>query len=184
MSNQYFNFAYDPVRQGYDSNTWNTILGVPVVINNQLSLEKAEIIHYADLLRGDAIFNISMSAPAVGDDVKIGFSEEISGSISYFRVIDDVLEAVVSNGTTLKTQVIDWDTTWSNTNIEFRVWWEAGSVKFYIEGQLMANFGEISTLDVPIITIPNVPMSLYLYNDSADPLSVKYITVKGVQSLV
>jgi hypothetical protein len=184
MSNQFYTFAYDPVRQGYDSNTWNTILGVPVVINNQLTFKAAGAQHFADILRGDAIFNISISAPAAGDDIQVGFMGQNGASYAYFNIVDDVLTAETSDGVTTKTVTIPWSTAWSNTNTEFGIKWETGLVTFSIGGQYQAKIGETSTLDVPTSTVPGDPMSLYIYSNSTNPLSLKYIDIKSIQSLI
>jgi hypothetical protein len=174
MSNQYFSFYYDPLRQGYDSNTWNTILGVPTVVNNQLTFKAAAAQHFADILRGDAIFNISISAPAAGDDIQVGFMGQNGASYAYFNIVDEVLTAETSDGVTTKTVTIPWSTAWTDTNTEFGIKWETGLVTFSISGQYQAK-SEV---------VPNDPMSLYLYSDSNNPLLLKYIDVKGIQSLI
>ena len=180
MANQYFNFYYDAVRQGYDSNTWNTLLGVPVVLSNQLTLTGASIMHFADILRGDAVFNINVSEPTAGDDAKIGFKEENGDIFAYFKILNDVLTAETSNGTTVESIAITWEDIWTSTNTEFRIKWEAGAVHFYIGGQWKATIGDESDLNVPVSVVPGTPMSLYLYNDSNDPLKLKYISIKGI----
>ena len=184
MSNQYFNFYYDPVRQGYDANTWNTVLGAPVVNSNQLKFQNSGAIHFADILRGDSVFNINISAPAAGDDIKVGFIEANKGEFAYFKVADDVLTAETYDGVTTKSIVIDWDGDWSLTNTEFGIKWEAGMVIFSIGGAIKATVSTNSLLDVPKSIVPSDPMNLYVYSDSTNPLLLKYINIKGIQSLM
>jgi len=175
MSNQYFNFSYDPIRQGYDSTTWNTILGVPVVAAGKLSIANAGIIHYADILRGDFIFNVNISAPAAGDDIKIGLIEYNKDAYLYFKIEDDVFTAETSNGVDTNSISLTWDSSWDNTDTEFRIKWEAGDVTFFIGGQFKATLSDI--------TIPGDPLSLYVYSDSTNPLLLKYIDAKDIQSM-
>lgn len=184
MSNQYFNFYYDPVRQGYDLNTWKTLLGIPAVVGNQLTLANAGVIHFADILRGEATFNINISTPVAGDDIKVGFKEENKDEFAYFKVADDVLTAEISDGTTVESVAITWNTDWNLTNTEFKIKWEAGKVTFSIGGVVKAQIGEQSTLNIPVSTVPNDPMNLYIYSDCANPLLLKYIDVKGISSLM
>lgn len=184
MSNQLFNFYYDPIRQGYDSNTWSTLIGAPVVVGNKLSLDGAGILHFADLLRGDVTFNINMATPQAGDDVKIGLTEYNKGAFLYFKVADDILTAESSDGTTTYSVAIDWNTDWNGADTEFRIKWEAGTASFSIGGNIKATLSETITLDIPITAIPGDPMSLYVHNDSAGALLIKYIEVKGVESSI
>ena len=182
MSNQYYNFCYDPVRQGFDANTWATITGTPTLANNKLVLEGAGILHFADILRGDAVFSINISAPAAGDDKKWGFAEYNKGAHLYFKVADDVFSVESSDGTTTKTTDIDWVSDWSDTNTEFRIKWEAGMATFYVGGQLKATLNDTYALGVPTIAIPGDPMYLYAASDSSQAMKLNYIDVKGVQS--
>lgn len=182
MANQYFNFYYDAVRQGYDTNTWTTLSGAPVVAANQLKLDGAGILHFADLLRGDASFSVSMAAPAAGDDAKIGLTEYNKGAYLYFKVADDVLTAECSDGTTIKSVVIPWVADWTDTDTVFRIKWEAGMATFFIGGQLKVTMNDLSVLDIPDTVIPGDPMSLYIFNNSAAPLLINYIEVLAIQS--
>ena len=184
MSNQYFNFYYDPVRQGYDANTWNTTLGAPIVASNQLKFQNAGAIHFADILRGEVTFNINISAPVAGDDIKLGLVEANKGEFAYFNVTDDVLTAQTSDGTTTYSVVIDWDTDWSATNTEFKIKWEAGLVTFSVGGNIKATISTSSTLGVPVSVVPSDPLNIYVFSDCTDPLLLKYVDVKGVQSLM
>lgn len=185
MSNQYFSFYYDPVRQGYDTNTWNTITGVPVVVAGQLKLDNAGIIHFADLLRGEAVFSLNFTEPQAGDDVKVGFIENNKGEYAYFKIADDVLTAEISNGTNSKTSVIPWVADWTSVNTEFKIKWEAGLVTFSIGDQFKVCLDDTSGTDaIAELSVPGDPMSLYAHCDSTSPLFINYIDVKGVQSML
>lgn len=175
MSNQYFSFAYDPIRQGYDSNTWSTISGAPSVVSNVLSLQTASIIHFADILHGDATFSINISEPAVGDDIEFGFYDINQLAGLGFRITDDALFVDTFFGSEITSVAIDWDTAWSNEYTDFRIKWEAGRGVFYING-----IERVVTSD---ISVPGNALNLYVSSDSTNPLSLKYINVKGVQNL-
>ena len=184
MANQYFSFYYDPVRQGYDTDTWTTLSGVPVVAANKLSLTNASILHFADLFRGDVSFKINIAEPTAGDDRKIGLTEYNQGSFLYFKIADDVLTAESSDGTTTKSVVIPWNSDWTSADTVFRIKWEAGMATFFIGGQFKVTLNDASSLDVPTTVIPGGPLSLYVDNVGAGALLVSYIEVLGVQSAI
>jgi hypothetical protein len=174
MSNTYSNFYYDPVRQGYDTTTWTTLLGVPAVVASQLSLHAAGIIHFADLLRGEAAFNVSFHAPTAGDNTKFGFIQLNKDAHLLFKIAENVLTAESSNGTTTNSVVIAWDSTWTNANTEFKIKWEAGRATFSIGGQYKTVIEDAS--------IPGDPLSIYAYSNNATSLLINDIIVKGIES--
>ncbi len=182
MSNQTFSFYYDPTRQGYDANTWSTVSGTPVVVANHLVLDGASIIHFADLLRGDAYFSLNIQTPAAGALDSFGFTLSNKVSMVGFTVVDDVVSVIVTNGSTTKSQVIVWNTNWSNKDIVYRIKWEAGMVTFYIDGQLKATLNDLYTLGIPTVIVPGDPMSLFADSDSTNPVLINYIEVKGIES--
>ncbi len=173
MSNKFFNFYYDPVRQGYDTNTWSTLSGVPAIAANQLNLLNASIVHFADLLRGDVTYDCTFHAPTAGDDTKFGFIELNKNAYLYFKIAGNVLTAEASDGTNTKSVVINWQSTWTNAKTDFRVKWEAGRAQFYVNGNLEADINDIS--------VSGDPMSLYALSNTT-VLHINYIIVKGVQS--
>ena len=74
MSDTRTSFAYDPARQGYDTNSWRTLSGAPAVTGSGRMVVDAGTgiagiaVHYADFLKGDISFNINVpTAPAAGD---------------------------------------------------------------------------------------------------------------------
>ena len=173
MANQYFNFYYDPVRQGYDTTTWTTLSGVPAIAANQLNLLNAGVIHFADLLRGEALFDVTFHAPTAGDDTKFGFFEPNKNAYLYFKIAGNVLTAEASDGTNTKSVVIAWDSSWTNASTDFKIKWEAGRAIFTVNGQYKTVIEDIS--------VSGDPMSLYA-NSNTTILHINYITVKSVQS--
>ena len=185
MANQYFNFGYNPVQQGFNASTWRTIYGDAAVSNGKLAITKGAILHYADILRGDATFSVKTSvAPAFDDNFTFGFLQYAKNVYLYFKVNDGVLTAETSNGTVTTSTVIDWQTEWTNADTEFRIKWEAGTATFFIGGQFKVAKNDTYTLEVPVVLIPGDPMSLYMANDSVSTVLLNYITVKSIQSFV
>jgi hypothetical protein len=182
MSNQFYNLNYSPTAQGFDAGTWRTLYGDVAVVSNQLQLTKAAIIHYGDILRGDAVFNINIAAPFASGDSKFGFIQYSKNEYAYFKISGPVLTAETSDGVTAYSVPITWESQWTDTNTEFRIKWESGSVRFYVGGQLLVTIGESSLLNVPVSVVPNDPMSLFIASDSTDLFLLNYITVVGIQS--
>ena len=174
MSNQYFNLSYDPVRQGYDSSSWRTLYGDPAVSGTRLDLQNAAILHYGDILRGDAVFSLNIPAPTVGDDRKVGFVQYNKNAYAYFKIFNDVFTAETSDGTNTDSVTISWQSAWTDTNTEFRIKWEAGMASFYVGGVHQTTINDVS--------VPGDPMSLYLANTSPDGWMLNYIIVKSIQS--
>lgn len=185
MSNQYYSFYYDAVSQGFDPLAWRALYGTPVISGTRLSVSSSTIIHLADLLRGDYVFNINISAPAVGDDRQIGLVQYNKNAYIYFNILDTVLTAETSDGTTAYSTPITWNSSWSSTNTEFRINWEAGMANFYIGGQLLATISYSTLLDVPVSVVPGSSLSFYLSDyGSASPILLNYIDAKGIQGYV
>jgi len=182
MANQYYNLNYSPIAQGFDSGTWRKLYGDVSVVANKLQLTKAAIIHYGDILRGDAIFNINIAAPFASGDSKFGFIQYSKNTYAYFKINGPVLTAETSDGVTAYSEVIQWQASWTDTDTDFRIKWESGSVKFYIGGQLMVTICESNLLNIPVSVVPNDPMSLYISSDSTDLFLLNFITVKSIQS--
>jgi len=182
MSNQYYNLNYSPIAQGFDAGTWRKLYGDVSVVANKLQLTKAAIIHYADILRGDAIFNINIAAPFASGDSKFGFIQYSKNTYAYFKITGPVLTAETSDGVTAYSEVIPWQTIWTDVNTDFRIKWESGSVRFYVGGQLMVTITESNLLNIPVSVVPNDPMSLFIQSDSTDLFLLNFITVKAIQS--
>lgn len=182
MVNQFYNFNYDPAKQGFDASTWRKVYGDVSVVNGQLQFTRGFIIHYGDILRGDATFNINIAAPFADGDTTFGFTQYSKGVHAYFKISGTVLTAETSDGTTTKSEVITWSSAWTDTDTEFRIKWEAGLVTFFIGGQFKTSIGYSAPLDVVESIVPNDSMSLFISSDSTDLFLLNYITVKSIQS--
>ena len=183
MSNKFYNLNYSPAAQGFDPGTWRKLFGTVTVTGNQLQFTQAAIIHYADILRGDATFNINIAAPLSDGITQFGFKQYNKNEYAYFQINGPTLTAESSDGITTSVSVpIPWQTGWTSTNTSFEIKWEAGAVRFFVGGNLMATIGCDSTLDIPVNVVPNDSMSLYLYSDSLDVFLLNYISVVGIQS--
>lgn len=184
MSNQYYNFNYSPVAQGFDNSTWRNLYGDVAVVNGKLQFTKASIIHYGDILRGDATFNINIAAPLADGDTRFGFIQYSKNTYAYFHISGSVLTAETSDGVTSSSVIIPWESQWTDTDTDFRIKWESGAVRFYIGGQLLVTIGESNLLEIPISVVPNDSMSLYLSSDSTDLFLLNYISIVGIHSFL
>jgi len=178
MSNQYFNFYYDPIRQGYDTSTWKTLFGTPPQpSSNRLEVAPlSSFVHYGDILRGDAKFSLTISAPASGAAKKFGFVQLNRNAYIYFKILNDVLTAETSDGTTTNSTVIEWQTGWSSAKTDFGIKWEAGRATFSVGGIEQAVISDAS--------ISGDPLSLYVENTGGDVMPLNNIVVKGIQSFM
>ena len=176
MSNQFFNFYYDPVRQGYDLDTWSTLTGAPVVVSNELKLQSASIIHFADILHGSAAFDVKIPTPIAGSASKFGFYDLNQLSGIGFTVTDTVLSAECYTPSKNTTTAITFNSSWNNTNTSYQIDWEAGRVSFKINGQTLVEVSDIS--------VPGNPLNLYLISTSVGALYLNYINVKGVENMI
>lgn len=174
MSNQYFNFYYSPTRQGFDSSSWRALIGAPISSGGRLLLTGASMIHYGDILRGDATFNVNIAAPGPGLSKKFGFYQPNKNAYAYFYINGASLTAETSDGVNTTSVSITWQSAWTNTNTDFRVKWEAGMATFYVGGIQQAITSNIS--------VTGFPMSLYVANESQDTLILNYIDVQSIQS--
>lgn len=174
MSNKFYNIYYDPVREGYSTTTWRTLWGLPVMSGATLSLSDSSIIHYGDILRGDAVFNLNLSVPTLGDDKRFGFRQYNKNAYIYFDISDNVFSVKTSDGTNDNSTTLTWVSDWTDTDTEFRVKWEAGTAKFYINGNLYATISDIS--------VPGCPLSVYAENMSDSSTLISFIEVTGIQS--
>lgn len=185
MANKYYNFYYDPVQQGFDALAWRTLYGSAPVVTNQLTLSNTAVIHLAQILRCDAYFNVTLTAPVSGDDKKFGLIQYNKNAYIYFHVYNDTLLAETSDGVTAYSTPITWATAWSGVPTEFRMKWEAGAVKFYVGGNLQTIIAYSAPLDIVESTVPGDPLSLFLSDfSSVTDLVLNYIDVKEIQSYI
>ena len=183
-------FTYSPARQGYDSNYWRTLMGSPAVLGTgRLQVDPngsgqgGAAIHYADILKGDVSFSVNwQGAPGTDNQSIVGLYNINSGAYVVFTM-GATLTCDTSNGTTADhSTAIPWNSDWSGANVDFRIRWEAGLVKYYINGSCVYTCS--SALGVS--PIPAGPLALYLYdNATGNPgMSVGSIDVRGAQSIV
>lgn len=175
-------FSYDPARQGYDTNSWRTISGAPSIgAGGRLLIDSGgdsgAVIHYADFLKGDISFSVNVpDVPGANDGRFFGLSD--ASGLSYIRFqIGEILTCATSNGvTTTQSSSIEWNSSWTSANIEFRIIWEAGGAKFMINGTEVYEISDGS--------VPYGPLSLYLSDSSASAMTIGVISVRGTQSFV
>jgi hypothetical protein len=170
MFTQRTNFYYDPQRQGYDTSQWRTVYGSPVVIGGSLMLQQASIIHYGDILRGEVNFRVAVpNSPAGGEARTWGLYNLGSGAYVAFNIAGEVFSAIVSNGTDSASSTIDWQSSWAGVEVEYRIVWEAGTAKFYVNGVRQAAITNVA--------VYGKPLSLYVTNENSDQMSVGNIAV-------
>ncbi len=176
MSNQYINFSYNPARDGFSTSTWRDLYGTVSLVGGKLDFNKAAIIHYGDILRGDITFSLNIPAPLTGVDTTFGLNFINRGAHAYFSIVDKTLIAETSDGTNITSVVINWQSAWTGTDTEFRIKWEAGMVSFYVKGNLEACINDIS--------VSGDPMSIYIAADGVNSTILNYIDAVSVQSFV
>lgn len=182
MSEIRTSFYYDPIRSGYDANLWRTLSGSPAIVaGGRLSVDNGadagSAIHYADFVKGDISFNVNVpSAPGALASRVFGVSAP--NTAAYIRfVIDDALTCQTSDGVdTAESATIQWNSDWTGANIVFRIRWEGGTAKFFVNGT------QVYAITGP--SVPYGPLSLYLSDDSAVPMTIGDINVRGTQSYV
>ncbi len=175
--NTYANFYYDPARQGYDTTQWRTLFGDPNIQGNNLVLQNSAIIHYADLLRGQFSFNLNIpSAPTAGQARSWGLRQINKGSYIYFQISDTNFTANTANGYGNTTSVAilgGWSSAWTSANTEFRIKWEGGTAKFYIN--------QVQVAVITDNTITGESLSLYASNGGSDNFAIVDISCVGIQ---
>lgn len=175
-------FYYDPIRQGYDTNSWRTISGAPALVGSRLSIDNAagigaETIHYVDFIKGEVTFDVNVpTAPTTGTHRSVGLSSPNTSAYILFS-FSDTLTCKTSDGTnTTSSSAITWDSNWTGANTIFKIRWEAGGAKFFINGTQVAATSDVS--------VPYGPLSLYLADDAESSMTVGDIVVKATQSYV
>lgn len=182
MSDIRTSFNYSPIRQGYDTNSWRTVSGSPAIgaggrLIVDTTAEEGAAVHYADFLKGDISFNVNVpAAPGAGAARLFGVSS--LNTVAYIRFsIDDALTCQTSDGTTTtESSTIEWNSNWTGANIVFRIRWEPGTAKFFINGSQVYAVTDDS--------VPHGPLSLYLSDNSDAAMTVGDMAVRGTQSYV
>lgn len=170
-------FSYDPSRQGYDTNLWKTVNGTPTISGGRLYLLNSGIEHYADLLKGEISFNVNVpDAPGGNDGRLFGVRNLASGAFILFS-IGGFLSGTTCNGTS--TTVSDpavWDSSWTGANVNFKIRWEPGTAKFFVNGTQIACITDD--------TVPYGPLALFAQDSSGSGMTIGSISGNGIQSYV
>ena len=180
MSFSFSNFAYDPTRDGIDSSSWAFLSGDPYILDGKLVLTNSSVLHRGDCVRGDLTMNITFPSSPTFDLRTFGFYSPGSGSYAWFKVETNSLWAQISDGNgNDDSEEIEWsdgvNEIWEGYPINFRIQWEAGLVKFYVNGTLKTTLTDSA--------IPTLPMAVYFSNSSNDDLfKVGYVNVTSIQS--
>ena len=184
MADNRTSFTYDPVRQGYDTNSWKTISGAPAVTGVGRFVVDAGVgttgaaVHYADFLKGDISFNVNIDSISAGGDLRrFGVATPSSSNYIYFEISNGTLTCRTSSdlSTTVSSALV-WNDLWNAVNTIFRIRWEAGTAKFFVNGSQVYAISDDS--------VPPGTMSLYLLDNSDTAMTIGEINVKGTQSFV
>ena len=175
-------FYYDPIRQGYDANSWRTISGAPALVGSRLSVDNAagigaSTIHYVDFVKGEMVFDINVpTVPTAGTSREFGASSPNTSAYILFS-FGSTLTCKTSDGVrTTASLPITWNPDWTGANTFFKIRWEAGGAKFFINNTQVHAISDDS--------VPYGPLSLYLADDSDSSMTVGDIVVKATQSYV
>ena len=175
-------FYYDPIRQGYDTNSWRTISGAPALVGSRLTLDNqagigAAIIHYVDFVKGEMVFDVNVpTVPTAGTNRSFGASRPNTSAYILFS-LGATLTCITSDGTTTtSSSAITWDSNWTSANTIFKIRWEAGGAKFFVNNTQVYAVSDDS--------VPYGPLSLYLSDDSDSSMTIGDIVVKATQSAV
>lgn len=171
-------FYYDPIRQGYDTNSWRTLSGAPAIVaGGRLSVDSGSAIHYGDILKGDISFNVNVPvAPGVNESRSFGLMAPNQSAYILFNIGSALICRTSDGVTSTDSGSLEWNSNWTGNNIEFRIRWEAGTAKFFIGGAQVYAITNNS--------VPAGPLSLYLADDSALTMSIGDMNVRGTQSFV
>ncbi len=167
--------SYDPARD-VEADFWIATTGAIAASGTDLTVNADTLVSLETFNAGVLKVEANIPAdPTGGDDRKIGFSGLNTGAYAWFFV----------EGAALKCQVADGDggtatetVTWSDGTINdysgvvttYEIRWEAGSVRFLINGVQRAQLS---------VGVPRTPMSVYVHNANADNMVVKQVTVDG-----
>ena len=178
-----FDFNYDPMRQGYDTNTWRTLLGAPavsgagrLVVDNGTGISGSTI-HYTDFVKGTINFNVNIpTSPAEGDSRYFGMSSPSNNRFVRFSTGSELKCETSDGGNATVSDEIEWNAAdWNGNDLDFQIVWEPGMVRFFIEGT--------NVYTVTDNSIPYGPLSLYLFDNSTSPMTIGAISVRGTQSV-
>jgi len=160
-------FLYDVKTNGYDTNIWNTISGVPSVASGKLVLNNAEVNSFAAFTKCSIEFLMTIpTAPTLGDSRAWGLKTYNYGNKGRieFDITDTNFTAKVydDSGTIIESIPITWDTNWTNTEARFRISFSERNVFFSVNDVIVARFQEVN--------VTENPLALHIINGTADNL--------------
>lgn len=101
-----FNFNYDPQRQGYDTGLWKTITGTPAMSGTKLRFTSAKAVQYADCLRGDYKFKVTIPAAPTASYLTGGSSA--TAVVATWNAVTDGEFAITINEETVNVTGLDF----------------------------------------------------------------------------
>lgn len=138
ISHIYASYVIDPQVYGLDASIWKTVSGSPSVTSNKYRLNTAEILSYSQFKYGEFEFNVTVPvAPTAADNRVFGLLSKALGNRSRitftFNTSGELRAQVYSKlGVALFSELIPWNTAWSNTATLFRIGWTRGAVVFTV----------------------------------------------------
>ena len=182
------NFVYDPQRQGYDTALWKTLSGVPSIASNNLVLNAASIVGYADLTECDLSLRLELpEVPTAGDSREFGLASVNLGAFIIFKIDGIVLTIEVADGKgNTKSGVVAFDSAWAKTPIDFEIRWRGTYADFLISGVGVINSTDPAGASYRIndIAVPKGPLSVYVKNANSDNLEIISVSGKNIKEFI
>lgn len=182
-SDQYYHFVYDPILYGVSLDYWKEIFGSPSLSSNTMRFQGDTAASKEQYAFGDFVFRLNVPVAPVGGHSRrwglINPAFTASKNSMYFDVADAVFTANVANdeGTTT-SYTITWDSAWSATATDYRIHWDRGEVRFYINDIKVALFQDVSLIP-RIITLP-----IYIRNNNGDNMDMTLMQLRNVYQVV
>lgn len=156
-------FLYDVQRQGFDDKLWTTISGTAAALNGAISFTGGGgvIVHNADMNKGEFTFLVQMATPAGGMTASWGLANITRNTKAVFNVSNTTFQASTQSEDTNASSVIAFNPLWNGAQIVTKIRWEAGLVKFFINGT------QVGSLTVA----PHEVMALYM-SDNGQNISL------------
>jgi len=179
MTNETYNFCYDPQRQAVSS-IFTVLSGSTSISVGQLILNTASILGLPDLMKGTIAFEVTIPvAPVAGQAKQLGLAQYSRGAFLGFQIngADFTIEANDGSGNTLSTP-ITWDTAWTATTTEFKIKWGVDGATFFINGVRVGSFSADK------LAIVKRAMTPYIVNMNADDLGVTFVEFISFQNLL
>ena len=186
------NFVYDPKRQGYDTNLFKTLSGVPSVVASQLRINAASIIHYGDMYGCDMTVRVTIPAvPIAGDSRRIGLASAGLGAFVGFDISGVVFSIQANDGKgNTKSVTVDFLAAWATVPTDFEIRWRGTYADFLVGGVPVIDTTDATnkkfaaTYRLNDIAVPKGPLSIYVLNANADNLDIATINAKNIQTFI